>query len=97
LQKNLDLTYLFITHDLGVVRDIADRILVMYLGTIVESGTTEQIFNHPIHPYTKRLLAAIPRPDPERRMAFSSEIAKMPAPSTVKMHEVEVGHMVVDF
>lgn len=97
LQKNLDLTYLFITHDLGVVRDIADRILVMYLGTIVESGTTEQIFSHPVHPYTKRLLAAIPRPDPERRMAFSSEIVKMPAPSTVKMHEVEAGHMVVDF
>lgn len=97
LQKNLNLTYLFITHDLGVVRDIADRILVMYLGIIVESGTTEQIFSHPVHPYTKRLLAAIPRPDPERRMPFSSDIVAIPAPSSVLMHEVEPSHMVIDF
>lgn len=60
LQEKLKLTYLFITHDLGVVREISDRILVMYLGTIVETGTTEQIFTNPVHPYTKRLLAAIP-------------------------------------
>ena len=67
LQKEFGLTYLFISHDLGVVRHIADRIIVMYLGKIVEIGDTEAIFNNPQHPYTKALLSAIPVPDPRNK------------------------------
>lgn len=96
LQKTLDLTYLFISHDLGVVRDISDRILVMYLGTIVESGSTEQIFRHPVHPYTKRLLSAIPRPDPNKIQKLSSDVT-IEKPQSTSLHEVEKGHLVVDF
>lgn len=61
LQKRLNLTVLFISHDLSVVRYIADYIHVMYLGEIVESGETEEVFNHPLHPYTKALLESIPQ------------------------------------
>lgn len=66
-QRELGLTYLFISHDLGVVRHISDRIIVMYLGKIVEIGDKESIFNNPQHPYTKALLSAIPIPDPEKK------------------------------
>ncbi len=61
LQKQFDLTYVFISHDLSVVRMICDRVAVMYLGSVVELGETEQIFDSPRHPYTQSLLAAIPR------------------------------------
>ena len=64
LQAELNLTYLFITHDLSVVEYIADEIAVMYLGRIVEFGKTEEIFNNPKHPYTKALLSAVPQVDP---------------------------------
>lgn len=64
LQKSMQLTYLFISHDLSMVKYISDRIAVMYLGNIVELGTTEQIFTNPQHSYTKKLLAAIPIADP---------------------------------
>ncbi|MBU9711339.1 ABC transporter ATP-binding protein [Evansella tamaricis] len=66
-QRELKLTYLFISHDLGVVRHISDRIIVMYLGKIVEIGDKTSIFNNPQHPYTKALLSAIPIPDAEKR------------------------------
>jgi len=65
LQQKLDLTMLFITHDLGVIEYVADRIAVMYMGKIIELGTVDQIFNNPLHPYTEALLSAIPEPDPE--------------------------------
>ncbi|HLR20625.1 MAG TPA: oligopeptide/dipeptide ABC transporter ATP-binding protein [Tissierellaceae bacterium] len=64
LQKERGLTYLFIAHDLSVVRFVADRIGVIYRGKIVELGETEKIFNNPLHPYTKALLSAVPFPDP---------------------------------
>ena len=63
----MGLTYLFIAHDLGVVRHISDRIIVMYLGKIVEIGDTKSIFENPQHPYTKALLSAIPVPDPKKK------------------------------
>ncbi|AOV08722.1 ABC transporter ATP-binding protein [Sporosarcina ureilytica] len=64
LQKEFDLTYIFISHDLNVVRYICDRIAVMYLGRIVEIGTFDQIYQNPKHPYTKALLSAIPKESP---------------------------------
>lgn len=67
LQSRLGLTYLFIGHDLTVVRHVSDRVAVMYLGRIVEIGSVQEVFDQPVHPYTKALLAAAPVPDPERR------------------------------
>lgn len=64
LQKELNTTILFIAHDLAMVRCISDRIGVLHLGHLVEMGTTEDIFDYPVHPYTKSLLSAIPHPDP---------------------------------
>lgn len=67
LQDDFDLTYLFISHDLGVVGHVSDRIAVMYLGKIVEIARKDQLFQDPRHPYTKALLAAVPVPDPRRK------------------------------
>jgi peptide/nickel transport system ATP-binding protein len=65
LQEEFDLTYLFVAHDLAVVRHISDRIMVMYLGTIVEVSPGDDLYDNPLHPYTISLLSAIPIPDPE--------------------------------
>lgn len=67
LQREMDLTYLFISHDLGVVRHISNRIIVMYLGKIVEIGDNDSIFENPKHPYTQALLSAIPVPNPKKK------------------------------
>ncbi len=66
LRRTLDLTIVFISHDLSVVKHLSDRIAVMYLGRIVELGTPEQVLGKPLHPYTKALVSAVPIPDPKR-------------------------------
>jgi oligopeptide/dipeptide ABC transporter ATP-binding protein len=80
LQAERKLTYLFITHDLGVVRYFATRVAVMYLGRIVEVGPTERIFAKPRHPYTKALLASIPSLDPARRSTRPVALGDVPSP-----------------
>jgi len=65
LQRENNLTYLFISHALSVVRHISDRVMVMYLGRMVEFADTEDLFSNPLHPYTKALLSAVPQPDPD--------------------------------
>ncbi|MBB6482672.1 ABC transporter ATP-binding protein [Spirochaeta isovalerica] len=67
LQKKLDLTYIFITHDLSVVNHFSDDIAVMYLGKLIEKARAEELFSNPVHPYTKALLSAIPRPTLEKK------------------------------
>ena len=68
LQNDMNLTYLFISHDLSVVKFNSDKIGVMYLGSMVEFGTKEDIFSNPLHPYTQALFSAIPQPDPDQKM-----------------------------
>ena len=69
LRERFGFSYLFIAHDLAVVRHISQRVVVMYLGTVVEQGATDLIFERPAHPYTKALLAASPLPDPDAQAA----------------------------
>ena len=78
IQKNLNIAYLFIGHDLAMIETIADRIGVMYLGHLVEVGTAEEVYHHPVHPYTQALLSAVPIPDPvvgktKQRMILEGE------------------------
>jgi len=84
LQKELNLTLLFVGHGLGAVNYVSDRIAVMYLGKIVEIGSAEDVFRHPVHPYTKALLEAVPVPDPEtedkERGILQGEIGSSEAP-----------------
>lgn len=81
LKEKLNLTYLFISHDLGVVRYFCDRIAVMYLGNFVETGTSEQIFANPLHPYTKALLSAVPSVDPDARQQRVILEGSVPSPA----------------
>jgi len=80
LQKEFNLSYLFIAHDLAVVKHISDRIAIMYLGKIVESGHGQEIYHNPKHPYTKSLMAAIPVPDPHRRRQKQILSGDVPSP-----------------
>ncbi len=80
LQGRLGLSYLFIAHDLAVVKHMADRVAVMYLGRIVELASKDALFARPLHPYTRTLLAAIPRPDPHRKTAHGVPGGDVPSP-----------------
>jgi oligopeptide transport system ATP-binding protein len=83
LQERLSLTYLFIAHDLSVVRHISDRIAVMYLGRIVEIATRDELYRNPLHPYTKALLAAVPIPDPVLEAARPQQVIAGEVPSVL--------------
>lgn len=100
LQKELGLTYLFISHDLSMVRYISDRIAVMYLGRIVELGPSEEIFNNPQHAYTKRLLRAIPIADPKKareqlNQAKSETLETIDTTNQTNWVEVSPNHFVL--
>lgn len=81
LQREKDITFLFIAHDLSMVKYISDRIAVMHFGKIVELGTADEIYNNPLHPYTQSLLSAVPQPDPEsekqrKRITYKADEAR---------------------
>ena len=96
LQKEQQLTYLFIAHDLSMVKYISDRIAVMYQGKIVELGTADAVYHQPFHPYTKSLLSAIPLPDPQyernrKRVIYQPTVQNEPE----EMFEINPGHFVL--
>jgi oligopeptide/dipeptide ABC transporter ATP-binding protein len=80
LQRELRLSYLFVSHDLAVVKHVSDRIAVMYLGRIVEIGSAEEVYRRPKHPYTRVLLAAVPVPDPRKRRRLEVVEGDVPTP-----------------
>ncbi len=83
LQKQFNLTYIFVAHDLSVIKHVSDRVAVMYLGTIVEYGSNNQVFTKTGHPYTVSLMSAIPRPDPRRKMKRIVLPGEPPSPINV--------------
>lgn len=96
LQKERGLTYLFIAHDLSMVKYISDRIAVMYRGRILELGEADEIYNNPIHPYTKSLLSAVPQPNPEyERKRVRIPYKHEEIPENAEVLEARPGHFVL--
>ena len=83
LQREFGLTYVFIAHDLNVVRHISDRVMVMYLGKAVEVGNESEIYDHPTHPYTQALLSAVPIESPNQRGKRSRIVLEGDVPSAI--------------
>jgi glutathione transport system ATP-binding protein len=102
LQKEMNLSYIFISHDMAVVERVSHRVAVMYLGQIVEMGSRSDIFENPQHPYTRKLLAAVPVADPSLRTSFSMLTGEIPSPvrkvgdppPRLRYEEAAPGHMV---
>ena len=83
LQQQLGMAYLFIAHDLAVVRHISQHVVVMYLGHVMEINESEDLYRHPLHPYTRALLSAIPVPDPKTSRTRQREILQGDVPSPI--------------
>ncbi len=104
LQKEMNLSYMFISHDMAVIERVSHRVAVMYLGQIVEMGTRQHIFEDPRHPYTRKLLSAIPIADPMKRTDFGMLTGEIPSPvrkindppPKKVLNEVAPGHFVAD-
>lgn len=99
LQREKGLTYLFIAHDLSMVKYISDRIGVMYFGKLVELATAEDLYNNPMHPYTRSLLSAIPLPDPDtertrKRVSYDPKVHNYSDNEQIEMREIVPGHFV---
>ena len=80
LQRELNLTYVFISHDLNVVEYMSDRILVMYLGHVVEACTSDELYREPLHPYARLLMASIPQADPDKLVGLEEIVGEIPSP-----------------
>ncbi len=104
LQQEMGLSYIFISHDMAVIERVSHRVIVMYLGQIVEMGDRRHIFENPGHPYTKKLLAAIPIADPTKRTSFAMLFGEIPSPiraigdppAKAKLIEITPGHFVAE-
>ncbi|MCD4607161.1 murein tripeptide/oligopeptide ABC transporter ATP binding protein OppF, partial [Proteus mirabilis] len=83
IQKEMGLSLIFIAHDLAVVKHISDRVLVMYLGHAVELGTYDEVYHHPLHPYTKALMSAVPIPDPDKERNKHIDLLEGELPSPI--------------
>ena len=97
LQKEQGLTYLFIAHDLSMVKFISDRIGVMRFGKLLEVGTADEVYNRPLHDYTKSLISAVPIPDPDierQRQRIKYDDSKVESRKDRSLHEIEPGHFV---
>lgn len=96
LQQEHNITFLFIAHDLSMVKYISDRIAVMHFGKIVELGSADEIYNNPMHPYTKSLLSAVPQPDPESERSRKRTVYKEDTSNNDKrsLNEIQPGHYV---
>ena len=99
LKEELGLTIIFIAHDLSVVKYFCDKIAVMYFGKIVELADSDELFRNPLHPYTKSLLSAIPKPDPiiektRERIVYNPALAHDYSSDLPQLHEIKPGHFV---